>query len=375
MGDEFAVKKRFRIALDISRPLSNRAFTVVEGDTGNELVILLTDDGEPVDLTDCRVMALFSKSDGTTVSQDSGTENSGVSIGGEDGNEITIALFASSFAPGMVECEIQIYSGANLATLVTSAKFNFRCRRGILNEDTIRAVPEYPLLTSLLEDAAALAGEVNAASLAVQAALDAALAGETGRSSAEGARETAESARSLAEAARAGAETARAAAELARASAELARAADYAALENRLDAAVSDADGLVEELEAAVSGLPEFAGVSGILLGDGTGGFTAARANADYCEPPLRAADISIPTASWQTDATYADYPHRAMIQIGGALTSMTPEVVFSLADAVSGVLAPVAESCASGVYVYASAVPENTVTVKTLTLWKAVVT
>lgn len=53
------VKKTFDIALDIAASSSNRAFTVVEGDTGNVLRIALTDDGEPVDLTGCRVIAVF----------------------------------------------------------------------------------------------------------------------------------------------------------------------------------------------------------------------------------------------------------------------------------------------------------------------------
>ena len=170
MAQEREVTKRFSLSLDISRPISNRAFTLVEGDTGNELFIALADDGEPVDLTGCRVMALFSKSDGTTVSQDSGSEGSGVTLGGEAHNEITIRLFASSFAPGMVECEVQIYSGATLSTLVTSAKFNFRCRRSILNTDTIEAVPEYPLLTALLADTSALAASTASMLAMAQAA-------------------------------------------------------------------------------------------------------------------------------------------------------------------------------------------------------------
>ena len=107
------VLKKFEIALDIGRSISNREFSVVEGDTGNVLHILLTDDGEPVNLSGCRVLAIFSKSTGTS-SQDSGAEDGGVCIGGAAGNEVTISLFNTSFAPGMVECELQIYSGAAL---------------------------------------------------------------------------------------------------------------------------------------------------------------------------------------------------------------------------------------------------------------------
>ncbi|HWQ58314.1 MAG TPA: hypothetical protein VN540_04770 [Clostridia bacterium] len=374
MANGIEVIKRFGLSLDISRPISNREFTLVEGDTGNELLIILTDDGEPVDLSGCRVMALFSKSDGATVSQDSGTENNGVSVGGGCNNEIAIRLFASSFAPGMVECEIQIYSGAALATLVTSAKFNFRCRRSILNADTIPAVPEYPLLTSLLAETQELSAEVAAASAAAQTALAQAEGGEVARNSAESARTVAENARSLAETARDAAEEARAGAELGRAAAETARAAGYAALEGRLDDAVDEADALLGVLEGAVEGLPEFASVAGILKGDGQGGVTAAGANGDYYEPPLRASNVAILTTDWNEDETYGEYPYRAAVPVPGALASMVPDIVFALADAVSGTLAPVVAAYAGGVYVYTAEVPENTVTVATLTLWKAVV-
>ena len=70
------VKKRFSIALDIADSGANREFTVVEGDSGNQLSILLTDGGDPVDLTGCRVVAVFSRSDGTSC-QDRGAEDGG----------------------------------------------------------------------------------------------------------------------------------------------------------------------------------------------------------------------------------------------------------------------------------------------------------
>ena len=161
--------KEFEIALDITRSISNREFSVVEGDTGNVLHILLTDDGEPVNLSGCRVLAIFSKSTGTS-SQDSGAEDGGVCIGGTAGNEVTISLFSTSFAPGMVECELQIYSGAALKTLVTSAKFNFTCRRGILNDETVQSTGEYPLLVGLMAQAAAAVETADAAAAAAYAA-------------------------------------------------------------------------------------------------------------------------------------------------------------------------------------------------------------
>lgn len=97
MAAELTLEKRFAVKLDIKRSASNREFEVVEGDTGNVIDIALTDDGAPVDMTGYRVMAVFSKSDGTSC-QDS--ENGTVLI---EGNRATIPLFPSSFSPGMVE--------------------------------------------------------------------------------------------------------------------------------------------------------------------------------------------------------------------------------------------------------------------------------
>ena len=144
------VKKRFSIALDIADSGANREFTVVEGDSGNQLSILLTDGGDPVDLTGCRVVAVFSRSDGTSC-QDSAAEGGGVTICGVLNNQVDIDLYSSSVAPGMVECELQIYSDADLSTLVTTAKFNFACRRAIMDEDTIAAAPQYPVLSGLIQ--------------------------------------------------------------------------------------------------------------------------------------------------------------------------------------------------------------------------------
>ncbi len=144
-----AVKKKFSIGLDMADSGANREFDVVEGDSGNQLSILLTDRGEPVDLTGCRVMAVFSKSNGTAC-QDSGVENGGVTLCGALNNQVDIDLFAGSVAPGMVECELQIYSDQELSTLVTTAKFNFGCRRAIMGEDTLAAEPQLPVLTGLI---------------------------------------------------------------------------------------------------------------------------------------------------------------------------------------------------------------------------------
>ena len=173
------ITKTFDVALDMKRS-SSREFEVVEGDSGNIIRVVLTDDGEPVELTDRLVVAVFALPDGTTVEQDT-TEGS-VTI---EGNVATIALKTGSAKPGTVNCELQVYGGEDNATLVTSAQFNFRCRRSIMNADTIQATDQYPLLTKMLVEVAELDALVTDA--------------EAERAVAESAREQNEQARQAAE--------------------------------------------------------------------------------------------------------------------------------------------------------------------------------
>ena len=144
-----AIYKTFDVALELKQTSTNAPFYVIEGDNGNKIRITVTDGGSAVDLTDCRVIAVFSKSNGTSM-QDSAEAGGGVTIGGTYNNEVTVALRPASIAPGQVECELQIYSDENKTTLITTAKFNFECQRAIFNEDTAMATNEYPLLVSLI---------------------------------------------------------------------------------------------------------------------------------------------------------------------------------------------------------------------------------
>lgn len=144
-----SVRKTFNITLDVSTPLATEEFRVKQGDTGNTFVITLQDDGVAVNLTNCRVVALFTKGDRLAM-QDNWTDDGGVTISGDSSNIVTIDLFNGSFVPGLNECELQIYSGEDLDVLVTSARFNFRCARSLINEQTILSMKEYTLLTSLI---------------------------------------------------------------------------------------------------------------------------------------------------------------------------------------------------------------------------------
>ena len=233
------IYKTFDVALELKQTSTNAPFYVIEGDNGNKIRITVTDGGSAVDLTDCRVIAVFSKSNGTSM-QDSAEAGGGVTIGGTYNNEVTVALRPASIAPGQVECELQIYSDENKTTLITTAKFNFECQRAIFNEDTAMATNEYPLLVSLIsvcngivdaEEGRVTAeasrvsaeGERAAAEASRVSAEQARASAESGRASAESARTNAESSRVTAEQGRVTAEQSRVTAETARASAEAAR--------------------------------------------------------------------------------------------------------------------------------------------------------
>lgn len=80
----------------------------------------------------------------------------------------------------------------------------------------------------------------------------------------------------------------------------------------------------------------------------------------------------TIATSEWVNDITYENYPYRADIACSGVTANYYPEVVFSLADAVSGYFAPVCESFNNIVRIYASNIPENTITIPTIKCTKA---
>lgn len=220
------IYKTFDVALELKQTSTNAPFYVIEGDNGNKIRITVTDGGSAVDLTGCRVIAVFSKSNGTSM-QDSAEAGGGVTIGGTYNNEVTVALRPASIAPGQVECELQIYSDENKTTLITTAKFNFECQRAIFNEDTAMATNEYPLLVSLIS---VCNGIVAAEELRVVAE-DSRVSAEGERAAAEASRVSAESARANSESSRATAEQGRVTAEQSRVTAETARASTEAARE------------------------------------------------------------------------------------------------------------------------------------------------
>lgn len=81
--------------------------------------------------------------------------------------------------------------------------------------------------------------------------------------------------------------------------------------------------------------------------------------------------NTSVPVSAWANDTTYDEFPFRAAIAITGCTIDHKPDVTFSLADSLSGNFAPVSESFAGGVYIYAAETPEAVMTVPTIALLK----
>lgn len=230
--------KNFEANIDIKKTVAVRPFFVTDGDTGNVLTLNVYDGQQSVDLSGCFVNAVFIHKRGISA-QDS--EDGSVSV---LGNVVTIRLAPSSFSPGLVECELQIYSGEtdgepSYETLVTTARFSFTCRNAILNGDAIVSSTQFPALTRLIDSV----------------------------TSAEEARVSAENARAGAEAERAAAETARAAAETGRASAETERSTDTAA-------AISGADTAAAHAESAAGSIAQLYYPTGSSMGTITKGYT-----------------------------------------------------------------------------------------------------
>lgn len=115
-------------------------------------------------------------------------------------------------------------------------------------------------------------------------------------------------------------------------------------------------------------------GGNGRGITNATGGITTGSVGAEDLAADavkLKFTNTEIENTTFAQNATYQDYPYRATVPLTGVLASMTPEVIFSLADAVSGNYAPVAECYNGGVYLYAASMPDAVITIPTILCWR----
>ncbi|MCE5188967.1 MAG: phage baseplate upper protein [Eubacteriales bacterium] len=155
--------KDYTITLDMMRTLPFRPFEVVEGDTGNVLHVTLLNNGDPMPLDGCKINIAFASSSGFAM-QD---ETSGIVKKAASGT-IDITLLPTAYGAGNVCADVQIYSGEEDGTLITSTRFDFRCRKSLISGDIIRANMAYPPLV----EAARSANDAAKAALAAAARID-----------------------------------------------------------------------------------------------------------------------------------------------------------------------------------------------------------
>lgn len=93
---------------------------------------------------------------------------------------------------------------------------------------------------------------------------------------------------------------------------------------------------------------------------------------ATAAQRALQFHNVSVAASAFLADITYTEYPYRAKVTLTGVDATMIPEVVLSVADAIGGNFAPVAETTSGGLYVYAKAVPtEQSVLIPTIICWR----
>jgi len=78
----------------------------------------------------------------------------------------------------------------------------------------------------------------------------------------------------------------------------------------------------------------------------------------------LTASNVAVAVADFVVDSTYTDYGYKAEISMPGVDSNYSPDVRFSLADATSGIFAPVADTDTDKVIIYASEVPAADITI-----------
>lgn len=81
----------------------------------------------------------------------------------------------------------------------------------------------------------------------------------------------------------------------------------------------------------------------------------------------------TVASSAWAADITYSaqGYGFRASVPLSGVTADHIPDVTFAMADAVSGNLAPLADTYAGGIYIYAKEQPSATVNIASVVCTK----
>ena len=110
---------------------------------------------------------------------------------------------------------------------------------------------------------------------------------------------------------------------------------------------------------------------TGLLKADGDGNVSSAAAGTDYLSPSsviTVTTNITVNTSAWVSNNTYTNYPYRASVPVSGVTVNHVPSLAFDPDDADFSKLAPIANTYAGGVYIYASQKPGATIKILGMT-------
>ena len=85
----------------------------------------------------------------------------------------------------------------------------------------------------------------------------------------------------------------------------------------------------------------------------------------------LRFQNVVVNTSAWVRDTTYADYPYIANVALSGVDSTMFPDVVIDETDKVKYEFASSSDRYNGGVHLYASSIPQNAITLRTIVCWR----
>lgn len=82
--------------------------------------------------------------------------------------------------------------------------------------------------------------------------------------------------------------------------------------------------------------------------------------------------NVKVPVSSWAEDKTgdnyrFESYPYKADITVEGITTEYLPNVIFGMNEAISGKFAPICESGAGIVSIWAQEIPTSEITIATI--------
>ena len=107
---------------------------------------------------------------------------------------------------------------------------------------------------------------------------------------------------------------------------------------------------------------------------------TYSAATKSYVDNKVAAMNLSlafgpqtVATSAWAANTTYSaqGYGFRASVPLSGVTADHIPDVTFAMADAVSGNLAPLADTYMGGIYIYAKEQPSATVNIASVVCTK----